>query len=376
MISAEKIKELARARGFHQSGITGLAELEEGERAIREWTDAGFHGGMKYLEDFEARKKKFFEDMPDASSVLVLGVNYFDFQKKERPAGGLTGKIARYAWGRDYHEIIRAKHLELIEDIRKTAGPAFKAKSCVDIQPVPEKFAARQAGFGFVGKNSLVLSKEFGPWIFLSEIVMNLDLTADTPAEGNCGTCRSCQSVCPTGALNTDYQIDARLCIAYLTIEHKGIIPRELRPKIKDWVFGCDECLDICPFTSKSKQTDCGELTASSGFGPELQMEKLFSLSTNAEYEKEFSGTALLRASRKQMLRNACVVLGNSGRPEAVSYLQKALADPAWLVRLHAVWGLSRFEPVRWRELFKKKLETEPEPAVREELEFCLKGLS
>ncbi len=372
---ADKIKELARARGFHQAGITLVHSMEEGEKAIRDWTEAGLHGGMKYLEDFPERKKKFLRDMPDARSVLVLATNYYDFAAAGKPSGKFSGKIARYAWGKDYHEILRARHLRLIEDIRGIAGPEFSAKSCVDIQPVPEKFAARLAGFGFIGKNSLVLSKEFGPWIFLSEIVMNLDLSVDKPAEGNCGTCKSCQTVCPTGALNKDYSIDARLCIAYLTIEHKGVIPRELRPKIKDWVFGCDECLDICPFNAKAKQTDCRELTASSGFGPELWLEKLFEVRSNADYEKEFSGTALLRASRKQMMRNACVVLGNSGNPEAVPYLEIALDDPAELVRLHAAWALGRFG-VRGEAALAKRLSVEKDLGVREELSHSLKTLA
>ena len=370
-----EIKKLAAGQGFHQTGITHVGSLAEGEKAILDWTSQDKHGTMKYLEDFGRRRRRFFEDMPDASSVLVLGLNYYDFRGEKKPAGPVPGKIARYAWGKDYHEIIRAKHLRLIEGIQKSAGPSFKAKSCVDIQPLPEKFAARQAGFGFIGKNTLLLSKEYGPWLFLSEIVTNLDLQEDLPAQGNCGTCKSCQTVCPTGALDQDYKIDARLCIAYLTIEHKGIIPRELRPKIKDWVFGCDECLDICPFTSKSQQTDCEDLTSSSGFGPSLDLETLFNIRSNSDYEKLFAGTAVLRASRKQLLRNACVVLGNSGKEEALPLLEKALNDPAWLVRLHAAWGLAQFKGPLVMEILRERLRKESEPAVAEELKWALNSL-
>lgn len=375
MISFEKIGELARAHGFHQAGITRVADLAEGEQAVRDWTAAGFHGGMKYLEEFDARRRKFFEDIPDAAGVIVLGMNYYDFAAGGKPAPALAGKIARYAWGRDYHEIIRERHAAFIEDLKKHAGPEFKAKSCVDIQPVPEKFAARQSGFGFIGKNSLVLSKEFGPWIFLSEIVTNLDLPASGPAQGNCGTCSKCQTACPTGALDRDYTIDARLCIAYLTIEHKGIIPRELRPKIKDWVFGCDICLDSCPFDSKAKQTDRLELTAKSGFGPALDLETLFTFQSNAAYEKAFAGTALLRASRKQLIRNACVVLGNSGRREALPFLAKGLEDPSWLVRLHAAWALSRFPGGETEALLRTRSMRESEPQVLEEIRWALSRL-
>jgi epoxyqueuosine reductase len=218
----------------------------------------------------------------------------------------------------------------------------------------------------------MLLSREFGPWLFLSEIITSLDLEEDLPAEGDCGTCAHCQKVCPTGALDQDYKIDARLCIAYLTIEHKGVIPRELRPKIKDWVFGCDECLTICPFTSKSKDTKWLEFRPESGVGERLNLEELFDLDSNREHEEKFRGTALLRAGRKQMLRNACIVLGNSGQKEALPYLEKALADPSPLVRLHAAWGLGKIADDRGRFILQQKLKLEVDPEVCAEIEFAL----
>ena len=360
----KEIKQLAEKLGFDQTGITRPAALAEGEDAIRRWVSEGKHGSMKYLEEFQARRERFFKDFHDAKSVIVLGVNYYSSHPS--PATGhphLAGRVARYAWGKDYHLVIRKKHEALIEEIKKIAGDSFRAVSCVDTQPIPERYAAQKAGLGFLGKHTGLLSAEYGPWLFLSEIVTNLDLEEDIPASGDCGTCDHCQRVCPTGALNENYEIDARLCIAYLTIEHKGIIPRELRPQIKDWVFGCDECLAVCPFTSKSKESRWPELGADAGTGEWLRMEELFGIRSNREYENRFAGTALLRTTRKQMLRNACLVLGNSGRPEALPYLKKALEDASSLVRVHAAWALGRLGTAEARALldFHQLHETDPE---------------
>ncbi len=297
------IKNEARALGFDAAGITSLASLEEGEAALRAWVKEGRHGSMKYLEDFEARKKQFLKDFSGGGSVIVLGVNYFYPEPPPSPnvlAGDprqkhsrvTIGRVAKYAWGRDYHEVIREKHERLIERIRSIYGSGFKAESCVDTRPIPEKFAAQRAGLGFAGKNTLLLSRQFGPWLFLSEIVTDLKLEEDAPDNADCGTCRTCQDLCPTGALDRDYDIDARLCIAYLTIEHKGVIPRELRPKMKDWVFGCDECLSGCPFDSKAKQSSWPEFSPEQGIGAQLDLQELFQIDSNAAYEKKFSGSA------------------------------------------------------------------------------------
>ena len=370
-----QIKELAKQIGFDQVGITRPGALEEGENAIRDWVREGKHGTMRYLEEFEARRERFFNDFPDAKSVIVLGVNYFTGQGAGGRGQGerLAGRVARYAWGKDYHKVIRKKHEALIEQLRQIVGSrgdprhSFRAKSCVDTQPLPERYAARKAGLGFIGKHTGLLSREFGPWLFLSEIVTNLELEEDLPAAGDCGACNYCQKVCPTGALDQDYKIDARLCIAYLTIEHKGVIPRELRPKIKDWIFGCDECLNICPFGSKlSIHPDPDELTwpeflPESGFGSQLDIGEFFEIRSNREYQKRFAETALSRTTRKQMLRNACIVLGNSGRAEALPYLKKALKDASSLVRLHAAWALGRLDMEEARKILEQHHETDPE---------------
>lgn len=383
MISSFQIKQLATSIGFHEVGITSFSGMEEGERALQEWVEEGRHGEMKYLEDFQLRKRRLLQEIPDVKSVIVLGVNYF--QKQEARGMGqsekLMGRVARYAWGKDYHHVIGKKHERLIEQMQKIVeagsprpcsgrgdlAPTFK--SCIDTQPLPERFAAQRAGLGFVGKNTLLLSRKFGPWLFLSEIITNLELEEDHPVLADCGSCTHCQSECPTGALDKDYLIDARKCIAYLTIEHRGVIEKALRPAIKDWIFGCDACLDICPFSSKSKPSDWEEFQAERGAGPFISLAELMKIKSNREYENKFKGTPLVRASRKQMLRNACLVLANSGREDAVTLLEIALCDPSALVRMHAAWALGQFHHhEKAQHLLELRLEIESHPGVKTEI--------
>lgn len=375
--SVQRIKALAAELGFDQVGIIRPENLKPGEEKLLAWIADEKHAGMKFLEDFESRRNDFYQNFGTIRSIIVLGINYFSLATREDSSSEkLRGRVARYAWGKDYHQVIRERHQHFIVRLKEILNRSFKAQSCVDIQPIAERFAAAQAGMGFTGKHTGLLNVKFGPWLFLSEIVTDLELDEDLPSQGDCGTCDHCQTACPTGALNKDYELDARLCIAYLTIEHKGIIPEALRPLVKDWVFGCDECLVVCPFTAKSKTTNWKEFLPESGQGEWLELASLFDLESNSSYEKKFQGTALLRAGRKQMLRNACLVLGNSGKAEAVPLLAKALSDKAELVRLHAAWALGRLPFKESAEVLQNRHRQEPELSVREEIEKSLRVLS
>ena len=391
MMQSEKIKKIAEELGFDQVGITSFLGLKPGEKSLQDWVAQGKHGEMRYLEDFAERQRKFLADFSEPRSVIALGVNYFNphpsrgstspIRQRTDPSNDLwrkgrsdiSGQVAMYAWGKDYHEVIREKHELFIQKLLDVFGDEVQAKSCVDIQPVTERFAGAQAGLGFLGKNTLVLNQTFGPWLFLSEVITSLELEEDLPSEGDCGTCNTCQTICPTGALDEDYNIDARLCISYLTIEYKGVIPRELRPKMKNWLFGCDECLTFCPFSSKSKPGAWPEFQPTQGIGSEVKLQDLFHLKSNREYENYFMGTALLRAGRKQMLRNACIVLGNSRQKEAIPYLEQALKDPASLVRLHAAWALGEIRQNESKEILENHLKQESDPLVLSEIELSLK---
>ncbi len=227
-----------------------------------------------------------------------------------------TGRVARYAWGKDYHRVIGKRLEEFREKLSEAVGRPFRAEICVDTKPLHERALAQRAGLGFIGKQSQLLSPKFGPWLFLAELVTDLELEPDIPFVGSCGSCRICIDECPTEAILPEGGIDARCCIAYLTIEHKTEIPPSLRPLIGDWVFGCDLCLQVCPHASKSKETGWPELRAESGKGEALDLLSLLQIPSNGAYEKEFEGTAITRAHRKQLLRNARVILENLDEEE------------------------------------------------------------
>lgn len=317
MLKSALVKRLAQEAGFHACGVTRPNPVPEAEETIKLWTSSGKHGEMKYLENYEKRKKAFWSQFPNAKSIIVLGVNYYSKHATGRAVPGtensekLTGRVARYAWGRDYHRLMAQKIEVLKAALKEKTSDKIYFESAVDTKPLLERTLAQQAGLGFIGKQTQLLSLQFGPWLFLSEIVTNLELDPDEPFNGSCGTCRRCIDECPTQAISVDGDIDARQCIAYLTIEHKSKIPESLKTKIGDRIFGCDECLNICPYTAKQKETDWKELTAEEGVGPELDLSELFALKSNKQYRDRFRDSAILRANRKQLLRNAAVVFDN-----------------------------------------------------------------
>jgi len=348
----EAIKAFAENLGFDLVGIVPFRPVKEAEAFLKKWTAKNYHGEMRYLENFKERRERLRGKIPDAQSLIVLGVNYFPGGAKPgMKASFPQGRIARYAWGKDYHEAVREK-LRKLEGFLREKHPETRCVSCVDTEPLFEKAYAEKAGFGFCGKHTNLLTKRFGPWVFLAEIVTNLKPDFDPPkAKGNCGHCRRCLDACPTKAILPSREIDARRCIAYLTIEHKSIIPEELRPLMKDWVFGCDECLKACPFAKFSKETGWLEFKPEAGFGSSLDLLSLFRIKNNRDYKRKFEGTPLSRASRKMMLRNASVALGNLKAKEAIPALEQALENEAPLVRIHAAWALGRIRKEECREV-------------------------
>lgn len=316
MISAEQVKSLAASLGFDVCGIARAEPLPEAEKRLNEWLREGRHGEMKYLEDFEERAKHFWESFPEAKSIIVVGVNYYSKNHSAHNDTRPMGRVARYAWGEDYHRVIGRRLEEFRNKLGDVADRKVRAEICVDTKPLLERSLAEKAGLGFIGKQSQLLNPKFGPWLFLAELVTDLELQPDIPFIGSCGTCRICIDQCPTQAIQPEGGIDARRCVAYLTIEHKSEIPEALRPLIGDWVFGCDICLQVCPYASKGKDTNWPELRAESGFGERLDLLKLLEIPSNRTYNEFFEGTAITRARRKQLLRNAAVVLENLGYRE------------------------------------------------------------
>ncbi len=343
MLTKDRIKSIASEMGFHACGITAVKSLPEAESALKAWTDEGKHGEMKYLENYEERKNNFWGRFSDAKSIIVLGVNYYSKDSNYSPSPS-TGRVARYAWGQDYHQLIAEKINVLKEKLSQENGSGIYFESAVDTKPLLERTLSQQAGLGFIGKQTQLLSLQFGPWLFLSELITNLPLEPDQPYNGSCGTCRICIDECPTEAIDESGHIDARKCIAYLTIEHKTEIPEALRTKMGNWVFGCDECLNVCPYTAKQKETTWRALTPEHGFGPSLNLAELFELKSNREHERQFQETAISRANRKQLLRNAAVVLGNQGDKSVLPVLRKFLPEAPDLVKTHIEWAIGEIE--------------------------------
>ena len=373
MLTKNKIKSIADEMGFHACGVTLVKAFPEAEAALKTWTEQGKHGEMKYLENYEERKTNFWSRCPAAKSIIVLGVNYYSNQPEKLSSGfkqsssrsigrlgnspsetfpvgsvkniqELTGGVARYAWGRDYHKLIADK-IDLFKNrLKQEVMGDIYFESAVDTKPLLERTLGEEAGLGFIGKQTQLLSLQYGPWLFISELITNLELEPDQPYNGSCGTCRLCIDECPTEAIDESGEIDARKCIAYLTIEHKTEIPEEFRVKISNWVFGCDECLNACPYTAKQKETTWDELTSGSGFGPELNLLELFELKSNREHERKFEHTALSRVNRKQLLRNAAIVIGNKGNRSALPVLRNFLPVAPEMVKTHIEWAIGAIE--------------------------------
>ena len=273
--------------------------------------------------------------MPEAKSIIVAGLNYWQAQPKGR------GRIARYALGEDYHHVLLEKLEALAAEI--AASSREKTKIYVDTGPVLEKPLAERAGLGWQGKSTMLIHTKLGPWLLLGEIITTLELEPDAPQRDHCGSCSRCITACPTGAITGPYQLDARRCIAYLTIELKGSIPEELRPLIGDRVYGCDECLDVCPWNRFAQTTREARFLAKEEDDGRDRLHALLEIS-QAEFKRRFARSPILRVKRRGLLRNVCVVLGNIGTVDDLPALRRAAEHEEPLVREHAAWAVKEIE--------------------------------
>ena len=339
---AEAIREKALGIGFDAVGISRAMPSPRRD-ALERWLADGMHAGMAWLARDPERRANPELVLPGARSVVSVGLSY---QVADPPPelrnDPLRGRVARYAWGRDYHDVILPMLEELAAFIRAEAGDAALHRSYVDTGAVMEREIAERAGLGFVGKNSLVLSPQFGSFLLLGEILLTLDLPANEPRQiGTCGNCNRCQVACPTHAFPAPYVLDSRLCISYLTIENKGAIPVELRAKLGNWIFGCDECQTVCPWVKQFRKPGRQGFLK---FDPDFcapRLTELLSLD-DAAFKARFAGTPLSRPKRRGLLRNVCVALGNSGSREVLPALEIAAHDSEPLIREHAVWAIGQ----------------------------------
>jgi len=305
------IKAYARKIGFDLVGITTAEPLEEDERHLATWLGTGFAGEMAYMARNPGRRAKPQEILPEAESVICLGIYYYPGEPSEPDTQTPLGAVSRYAWGKDYHHLIERLLDELVAYLKNQTGSSLKFKAMVDHGPALEKALAQRAGLGFIGKNTLLIHQDLGSWIFLAELITNLKLEPDKPQFNQCESCNACLTACPTGALLQPFVLDARRCISYLTIELKSDIPESLRPQMEDWVFGCDVCQEVCPYNTELKTTDHTYFTASEGVGPWLPLSDALAIQDDQDFKTKFSETPLLRPKRQGLQRNAAVVAQN-----------------------------------------------------------------
>ncbi len=336
------IKRWARELGFQQAGIATI-ELDEDERHLLNWLAAGHHGAMDYMERHGTRRSRPAELLPGTASVISVRMDYWPPQGADAATvlhDPALGYISRYALGRDYHKVLRRRLQRLAERIEQAVGP-FGYRAFADSAPVLEKALARNSGLGWIGKHTNLLHRDAGSWFFLGELYTDLPLPADTPASEHCGTCHACIDACPTGAIIAPYQLDARRCISYLTIELRGAIPEELRPLIGNRIYGCDDCQLVCPWNRFARPS--GE----PDYAPrhELDAPRLVELFawTEAEFLRRTEGSAIRRIGYACWLRNIAVALGNApSSPAVIRALQARTDDPLALVREHVAWALAR----------------------------------
>jgi epoxyqueuosine reductase len=329
------LKLRASELGLDVCRITG-ADPARHAAFYKEWMAEGRAGEMAWLTRDPERRADPRNVLPGARSIIVAGLNYWQPQPKGR------GRIARYALGEDYHYVLLEKLETLAREI--STAPDALAKVYVDTGPVLEKPLAERAGLGWQGKSTMLINTKLGPWLLLGEIITTLDLAPDAPERDHCGSCSRCITACPTGAITTPYQMDARRCIAYLTIELKGSIPEDLRPLIGDRVYGCDECLEVCPWNRFAQTTrEARFLAPATEDDGRDQLHALLEI-TQPEFKRRYAKSPILRVKRRGLLRNVCVVLGNIGTAEDLPALRKAELHEEPLVREHASWAVREIE--------------------------------
>jgi epoxyqueuosine reductase len=343
-LHAAKLELLSQARalGFGQLGVASV-DIQEDERHLLRWLEAGFHGEMGYMERHGVLRSRPADLVPGTVRVISVRMDYWP--GTARDAGEVLGDrtlgyVSRYALGRDYHKVLRQSLARLAESLARQIGP-FGYRVCVDSAPVLEKALARNAGLGWIGKHTNLISSEAGSYFFLGEILTDLPLALDPPASAHCGTCQACLPACPTAAIVAPYRLDARRCISYLTIEHHSSIPVELRPALGNRIYGCDDCQIVCPWNKFARDAAHPDFKVRHGLDAP-RLAALFGW-TAAEFTERMQGSAIYRIGFERWSRNIAVALGNAPTSaEVIGALAARREDASELVREHVEWALER----------------------------------
>ncbi|MFT5447228.1 MAG: epoxyqueuosine reductase [Gammaproteobacteria bacterium] len=339
----DAIRNWASHLGFDQTGITGI-DLSADEQRLLAWLNDGRHGEMQWMARHGVRRSRPDELIPGTVSVISVRMNYFPATARDADAVLAQPDLAyisRYALGRDYHKLLRNRLQRLADRIEHEVGP-FNYRCFSDSAPVLEKPLARNAGLGWIGKHTNLINRSAGSWFFLAEMYTDLPLSTDLPmTEEHCGTCDACLRACPTGAITGPFQLDARLCISYLTIEHPGAIPEHLRAAMGNRIYGCDDCQLVCPWNRFAKPTRTADFEPRDALD-ESRLSELFTMDGDT-FERVFAGSAIRRIGHERFLRNVAVALGNAPTStETLNALRTRQHDSSALVREHVQWALER----------------------------------
>lgn len=372
------VLEMVRAEGFPVAGIARAEDVPGVRERAMEALAAGHLADMSWMDAAWIERATTSERfLAGARSIIVVGLPNHT-RAPDVDDGAVRGRVARYAWGRDYHRVFEKRLRRLAKRLREEFGA--EARATVDYGPLLERPYAELAGLAWRGKSTMELFPGFGPWVMLGVVATSLELEADVPLRKSCGSCRRCITACPTGAIDADgFAVDSRRCISYQTIENRGVIPRELRGSFGDRVFGCDICLEACPVGQHEFATEPDfEPGAIDDALPGLGA--LLTLSTE-EFAERFRGRAIMRAKRDGMVRNACVALGNVGGPLEFPALVQALGDGSWLVRAHAAWAVGQVGRrnglvAEAGQALESALAIEQDERVREEVRLALAGVA
>ena len=366
------VKEIALAAGFDAVGIAAATPFEEARRFLRRRIATGVFAGLPW---FTAERADIAADpqnlMPGVRSIIAVVLSYRTEEPDDDADGEPRGRIARYAWAQDYHEVLKLRMKTVVSALQERFGSG-ECRTLVDTARIVDRAAAQRAGTGWYGKNTNIINPTFGSWVVLGEILTSLELEPDEPLRKHCGSCSLCQIACPTGAITGPYELDNSRCISYLTIEHRGPIPPELRPLIGDLIFGCDICQEVCPPALK------GQTAGHAPFRGKLEAGRpalipLLRISEE-EFRARFAHSPIKRARREGLQRNVAVALGNSGDHRAVPALIEALHTASPLVRGHAAWALGRLGGEAAHNALQRAAFTDEDPWVREESASALGG--
>ncbi len=373
-VTLETIKELAISKGFDVVGVTNADNFDRDElEALKRIRDGHMDGYSWYNEERVKKMNRPNELLEDAQSIISLACSYLGDSADSSHT--LNGRVARYSWGDDYHKVLKERIADFCADLSELVDIELKLRIFVDDGPMNDRAAARRSGVGWVGKNTNILTPSHGSWVLLGQVITNLPLPSDLPLKKSCGNCVRCIDDCPTGAIVAPYVIDNKRCISYLTIELKGVIPRDLRPLMGDWIFGCDICQDVCPVNLKALPGHLDEFKQRNGFStpdlvPILEMDQM-------TFSDRYKNSPIKRTKLVGLQRNACIALGNNGDEKAILPLSKVLcSSEESLVRLHAAWAIGRIGGREAATVLERARDSERDNGVLDEINLSLEEIS